>query len=76
VQLCQTKILCIVNNNGIGIVFSDKINIEPIKIITLVQTQPKRYQLKGQNQLIFKQEMPDNIKRIELIESLLKTLET
>jgi transcription-repair coupling factor (superfamily II helicase) len=58
------------------IVFSDKINIEPIKIITLVQTQPKRYQLKGQNQLIFKQEMPDNIKRIELIESLLKTLET
>jgi transcription-repair coupling factor (superfamily II helicase) len=38
-----------------------------------VQTQPKRYQLKGQNQLIFKREMPDNIERIELIESLLKT---
>ena len=57
------------------IVFSDKVNIEPIKIINLVQTQPKRYQLKGQNQLIFKQEMPDNIERIELIESLLKTLE-
>lgn len=56
------------------IIFSDKINIEPIKIINLVQTQPKTYQLKGQNQLIFKQEMPDNIERIELIEGLLKTL--
>jgi len=58
------------------IIFSDKINIEPIKIINLVQTQPNNYQLKGQNQLIFKHEMPENIERIELIEELLKTLET
>ncbi len=58
------------------IIFSDKINIEPIKIINLVQTQPNNYQLKGQNQLIFKREMPETIERIELIEDLLKTLET
>jgi transcription-repair coupling factor (superfamily II helicase) len=57
------------------IVFADKVNIEPIKIINLVQTQPKIYQLKGQNQLIFKCEMPEDIKRIELVESLLKDLQ-
>ncbi len=56
------------------IVFADKVNIEPIKIINLVQTQPQRYQLKGQNQLIFKSEMPEDIGRIELVEELLKTL--
>lgn len=56
------------------IVFADKINIEPIKIINLVQTQPNRYQLKGQNQFIFKQDMPANIKRIKHIRELLKTL--
>jgi transcription-repair coupling factor (superfamily II helicase) len=39
-----------------------------------VQTQPKNYQIKGQNQLIFKQEMPEDIRRIELLEDLLKTL--
>ncbi|CAC9953401.1 Transcription-repair coupling factor [uncultured Gammaproteobacteria bacterium] len=54
--------------------FSNKTTIEPIKIINLVQTQPKNYQIKGQNQLIFKQEMPEDIRRIELLEDLLKTL--
>jgi transcription-repair coupling factor (superfamily II helicase) len=39
-----------------------------------VQKQPKTYQLKGQNQLIIKQEMPEDIERIELIENLLKKL--
>lgn len=56
------------------IIFSDKINIEPIKIINLVQTQPKNYQLKGQNQLILKHEMPEDIGRIKWIENLLKEL--
>jgi transcription-repair coupling factor (superfamily II helicase) len=35
-----------------------------MRIINLVQTQPKNYQIKGQNQLIFKQEMPEDIRRI------------
>jgi hypothetical protein len=43
------------------------------KFLVASGSKPKRS--KGQNQLIFKQEMPDNIERIELIESLLKTLE-
>ncbi len=54
--------------------FSDNTTVEPIKIINLVQKQPKNYQLKGQNQLIIKQEMPEDIGRIELIENLLKKL--
>ncbi|SMM99600.1 Transcription-repair coupling factor [uncultured Candidatus Thioglobus sp.] len=54
--------------------FADKVHIEPIKIISLVQKQPQQYQLKGQNQLIFKCEMPENIERIELTENLLKSL--
>ena len=54
--------------------FADNTTVEPIKIINLVQKQPKNYQLKGQNQLIIKQEMPEDIGRIELIENLLKKL--
>ncbi|RUM81138.1 MAG: transcription-repair coupling factor, partial [Candidatus Thioglobus sp.] len=54
--------------------FADKTTIEPIKIINLVQQQPRTYQLKSQNQLIIKQEMPEDIERIVLIEDLLKKL--
>jgi hypothetical protein len=39
-----------------------------------LQNLPYNYQIKGQNQLIFKQEMPEDIRRIELLEDLLKTL--
>ncbi|QKQ24520.1 transcription-repair coupling factor [Candidatus Ruthia endofausta] len=56
------------------ITFGSKNTIEPIKIINLIQKQAKKYQLKGQNQLIIKEEMPEDIRRIELIENLLKTL--
>jgi len=54
--------------------FADKTTVEPIKIINLVQKQPKTYQLKGQNQLIIKQDMPEDMARIELVENLLKKL--
>ena len=54
--------------------FSDKTIIEPIKIINLVQKQSKTYQLKGQNKLIIKQAMPEDIERIEWVENLLKKL--
>ncbi|MBC8493653.1 MAG: transcription-repair coupling factor [Candidatus Thioglobus sp.] len=56
------------------ITFGTKNTIEPIKIIHLIQKQPKNYQLKGQNQLIVKEDMPEDIRRIELIENLLKKL--
>jgi len=81
-QVTQLKLLC----EKIGIsklsIYDDKAHlsvankttIDFTKIINLIQTQPKTYQIKGQNQLIFKCEMPENIKRIELVEDLLKTL--
>ncbi len=56
------------------VAFGTKNTIEPIKIIQLIQKQPKNYQLKGQNQLIIKQDMPEDIRRIELVENLLKKL--
>ncbi len=56
------------------ITFGTKNTIEPINIIRLIQKQPKNYQLKGQNQLIVKETMPEDIRRIELVENLLKNL--
>ena len=54
--------------------FSDKTTVEPIKIINLIQQQPKVYQLKGQNQLIYKENMPEDIRRIEQVSDLLSKL--
>ena len=54
--------------------FSDKTTVEPIKIINLIQQKPQVYQLKGQNQLIYKENMPDDIRRIEQVSDLLNKL--
>ncbi|HIP76618.1 MAG TPA: transcription-repair coupling factor, partial [Psychromonas hadalis] len=54
--------------------FSDKTTIEPIKIINLIQQKPQVYQLKGNNQLVYKENMPADIKRIESIQNLLESL--
>lgn len=56
------------------LIFTDNTIIEPIKIINLIQKQPQIYQLKGQNQLLIKHTMPDNIERIEWAQTLLTTL--
>ncbi len=45
--------------------FANKTSVEPMTIINLIQKQPKIYQLKGQNQLTIKHEMPEDIERIE-----------
>lgn len=56
------------------LVFNKKTTVEPIKIIHLIQKQPKTYQLKGQDQLIYHESMPGDIRRIGLVENLLKKL--
>ena len=56
------------------ITFSNSTSINPATIIRLIQKQPQIYQLKGQDRLIFKQEMPESKKRIEMVESLVKSL--
>ena len=61
-------------DDKVYLTFADKTMVEPIKIINLVQKQPQTYQLKGQNQLIIKQTMPEDIERIEWVENLLKKL--
>ncbi|WP_428086579.1 transcription-repair coupling factor [Candidatus Thioglobus sp.] len=54
--------------------FDDKNTIEPMKIIQLVQKQAQKYQIKGQNQLIVKEKLPEDIRRIERVEDFLKLL--
>ena len=54
--------------------FADKTTVEPIKIINLIQQKPQVYQLKGQNQLIYKESMPEDIRRIEQVSDLLSKL--
>jgi len=54
--------------------FSDKTTVEPLKIINLIQQKPQVYQLKGQNQLIYKENMPEDIRRIEQVSDLLSKL--
>jgi len=56
------------------LIFSDKTTVEPIKIINLIQQKPQVYQLKGQNQLIYKENMPEDIRRIEQVSDLLSKL--
>lgn len=81
--ITQLKLLCekigvdkiSIYNDKAHLVFSDKTTVEPIKIIKLVQTQPKTYRIKGQNQLIISHEMPENIERIEWVEDLLRALD-
>lgn len=61
-------------DDKVHLTFGNKTTVEPIKIIKLVQTQPKTYRIKGQNQLIINHKMFEDIRRIEWVESLLKKL--
>ena len=54
--------------------FSDKTTIEPINIINLVQKQAQKFKLKGQNQLIMLEDMPQDLQRIDIVKNLLKKL--
>ena len=56
------------------ITFSQKTTIQPEKIIHLIQTQSQIYQLKDKDQLIYKKEMPEDVRRILLVQDLLKSL--
>ncbi len=53
------------------IVFSEQPNIDPMRIIELIQQQPQRYKLEGQNVLRLLQHMPEADDRIAAVEALL-----
>jgi transcription-repair coupling factor (superfamily II helicase) len=54
--------------------FIDKPDIDPLKIIQLIQSQPKVYKLDGNDKLRVNQSLPDAETRIALVEKLLATL--
>ncbi|MGE0080000.1 MAG: transcription-repair coupling factor [Thiohalomonadaceae bacterium] len=55
-------------------IFEEKPNVDPMKIIRLIQTKPKIYKLDGQERLRVTRELPDFSKRVEAVEELLSAL--
>tara|TARA_B100002003_G_scaffold79823_1_gene74592 strand:- start:653 stop:2635 length:1983 start_codon:yes stop_codon:yes gene_type:complete len=56
------------------ITLSKNNNIEPTKIINLIQNSPQTYQLKNQNTLIFNTKMEEDHSRIEKVRNLAESL--
>jgi transcription-repair coupling factor (superfamily II helicase) len=54
--------------------FTDKPDIDPIKIIQLIQNQPRIYKLDGNDKLRVNQNLPDAEARIDLLDKLLDEL--
>ena len=59
---------------GGRIIFSKQPNVDVAKLIQLIQTEPKRYKLDGQEKLRFTENMPDAVSRIECVDRLLDRL--
>ncbi|MEO5572909.1 MAG: transcription-repair coupling factor [Gammaproteobacteria bacterium] len=59
---------------GGRIVFGATPNIDPLKIIKLIQTQPKIYKLDGQHKLRLTMDLPDTAARLAMLEALLTQL--
>ncbi|MDX2346520.1 MAG: transcription-repair coupling factor [Legionella sp.] len=62
------------SKQNIRIAFTENPAIDSLKLIRLIQSQPKHYQLDGSNRLKFIIETPADKTRIKAIEDLLKTL--
>jgi transcription-repair coupling factor (superfamily II helicase) len=58
-------------DSGGRIQFNSEPNIDPMKIITLIQTQSKTYKMDGQDKLRVIQDMPDSESRFAMTELLL-----
>jgi transcription-repair coupling factor (superfamily II helicase) len=54
--------------------FSATPSTDPLTIVTMVQSQPQIYQLRGANQLLFHMDMPSAEERIIAVETLLQKL--
>jgi len=60
--------------NGGRVIFAAKPNVDPVKIIMLIQQQPKTYRLDGPDKLRFTQAFGDADSKVEFIAALLETL--
>lgn len=58
----------------IRIQFNAEPNIDPMKLIKLIQSQPKQFQLKGQTELSFFDTMPNIEQRISAIELVIRNI--
>ncbi len=65
-----------VYDQGGRIIFDKEPNIEPITIIQLIQHQPAKFKLDGQDKLRFSEDMPTAEQRIHNLEQLLDKLLT
>jgi transcription-repair coupling factor (superfamily II helicase) len=54
--------------------FSAQPNIDPMRVIRLIQTQAKTYKMDGQNRLRVIRDMHDAAARFQAVEQLLKEL--
>jgi transcription-repair coupling factor (superfamily II helicase) len=63
-----------VYEQGGRIVFEKEPNIEPMTIIQLIQSQPAKYKLDGQDKLRFTDDMPDADSRLLALHTLLDNL--
>jgi transcription-repair coupling factor (superfamily II helicase) len=58
----------------IRIQFGSSPNIDPLRLIQLIQRQPKNYQLKGQTELKYFDTMPETAQRIQAIELIVASI--
>jgi len=63
-----------VSNNGGRIIFSDTPNVDPAKIISLVQASPSQYKLESNNKLRIIQELPEVGERIDKVTGLIESI--
>lgn len=59
---------------GVRIEFADKPNVDPAKIIRLLQTAPRLYRLDDPNKLRITADMPDAESRVAALQTLLSAL--
>lgn len=63
-----------IHNEGARILFTDQPNIDPAKLIQLLQSVPNKYKFNGTDALYITQSVESNIERKELIQSALLSL--
>ncbi|MBF8268871.1 MAG: transcription-repair coupling factor [Gammaproteobacteria bacterium] len=60
-----------VGANGGRIIFHEQTNIDPVRVIKLIQSQPAVYKLDGQSKLKILKDLPDTPSRIKVLHELL-----
>ncbi|MFK5984058.1 MAG: transcription-repair coupling factor [Pseudomonadota bacterium] len=65
--------ICEISFSDLGgrIVFEDTPNIDPMKIISLIQNKPNKFKLDGNNKLKLLERVPDSSKRIDYLNHLI-----